>query len=154
MVNNLLQNSFMFRLFSAEEIDKLASIAELVRYEQGQEVFVQNENSNSMFFIKYGSIRITYRTDTGDEVSVAVLGTGSHFGEMAYFDSSRRAGSAQVLEHTEVVRIDFDRLKGLFEAFPTLASKFHQAVAQSLASRLRLTTRDLGHSKARNTLPL
>ncbi len=152
MVSKILSNAFMFRLFSAEDMEKILSIADSVNYEQGQTIFNQNDNSNSMFFLKYGSVRVSRQTSSGDDLSMAVLGTGSNFGEMSFVDGSRRAATATALEHTETIRIDFDRLKELFEAFPSLASKFHQAVAQSLATRLRATTREPAPSKARATL--
>lgn len=154
MVSKILSNTFLFRLFSQEDMEKILSIAEPVNYEQGQTIFMQDESSTAMFFLKYGSVRISRQTSSGDDLSMAVLGTGSNFGEMSFVDGSRRAATATALEHTEAIRIDFDRLKELFEAFPTLASKFHQAVAQTLATRLRATTCDSVPAKARVTLPL
>lgn len=153
MVTKLVHASFMFKTFSPEDMETLSSILESANFEQGQEIFSQNDSADSMYFIKYGTVQVSHRTESGDDLQVAVLGTGSHFGEMSFLDVARRMATATAVEHTEVVRINFKSLQKLFEVHPSLASKFHQAVAQTLASRLRTTTRDLSR-KANKALHL
>ena len=103
-----------------------------------------------MYIVKYGSVDIKRSTTAGDEVEVAVLGTGSHFGEMAFIDGAKRNATANVMETSEILRVDFDKLKALLELNPRISANFYKAVAHFLSGRLTETTKDLSFAREKN----
>jgi CRP-like cAMP-binding protein len=100
--------------------------------------------------IQLGSVRITHKTHSGEEIVVATLGTGSVFGEMALLDGDKRSAVAECIERTEIVRIDYNQFHKLLTDHPLIAAHFHRAVAVFLSGRLRITTADLSFSRELN----
>ncbi len=90
------------------------------------------------------------RSGKDDAVEVAQLGTGGHFGEMSFVDGEPRSATVVALERTELVKLDFDRLRGFFEKNPAVAVKVYRSLALFLCGRLRVTTMDLSFSREKN----
>ena len=81
---------------------------------------------------------------------MAALGTGSHFGEMAFIDGESRSASATALERTELIIVPYEKLKELANSEVHLSEKFHRELALFLCGRLRVTTSDLTFSREKN----
>jgi CRP-like cAMP-binding protein len=78
------------------------------------------------------------------------MGSGSHFGEISFVDEGfKRSATAEVLEHSEIIRFDYSRLRTLFQENPELGAVFYRGVAQFLAKRLRNTTHDFSANRDR-----
>src|SRR5690606_29086689 len=103
-----------------------------------------------LYVIKYGSVRIHQKTVSGENMEVAILGTGSHFGEMAFLDGESRSASATAAEKSDIVELDYEKLQMILkENFP-IAVHFYRELAQFLCGRLRVTTNDLGFAREKN----
>ncbi|MCB0363730.1 MAG: cyclic nucleotide-binding domain-containing protein, partial [Bdellovibrionales bacterium] len=102
---NVLQNVYLFKGLNAEQIAAISEIATVNTYNPTDEIFGQGDQARAAYFIKFGSVRITQKTQSGDTVEVATLGTGSHFGEMPFLDSEVRSASAVAIEKTDLVEI-------------------------------------------------
>src|SRR5436190_1477174 len=136
---NLLQNVYLFKELSSKELDQLNAIAQLESHLIGDEIFIQGDPAVSLYIVKYGTIRIQQRGKNDNMVNVATLGGGSHFGEMPFIDGEHRSATVTVTEPGELVRIDYDRLKGLLMDSPAIAVKVYRAMAHFLCGRLRVT---------------
>ena len=90
------------------------------------------------------------RSGKDDSVDVAQLGTGSHFGEMSFVDGEARSATVIAMEKSEIVKIDFDALRKVFEKEPAIAVKAYRSFAHFLCGRLRLTTMDLSFAREKN----
>ena len=97
-----------------------------------------------------GSVRVLQKGHAGDAIEVAVLGSGSHFGEMAFLDQEKRSATVEALEKTEVLRVDYDKLRAALSTNPVIAVKFLRAMALFLCGRLRVTTNDLSFARELN----
>ncbi len=147
MANSILSNVYLFKGLNSEELNQITQIAKLDTYGMGDLVFSQGERATAMYVIKHGSIRVKHSTASGEEVEVSVLGTGAHFGEMAFVGSSERTATAQVTERSEIIRIDFDKLKALLELNSKIAAVFYKALTHFLVARLSDTTKDLSFAR-------
>lgn len=68
-----------------------------VRYlAEGEQLFAADDQSNAVFFILFGSLRI-YSRDQTSPVPLADLGAGDVVGELAAIDGGGRTGSATAL---------------------------------------------------------
>lgn len=147
---NLLQNVYLFKHMSTEEVLKINHIATTEIFANGDDIFSQGDKASALFVIRYGSVRIYQTSEENDKIEVALLGTGSHFGEMAFIDHEPRSASAVASEKTEVVRLDYEKLKEVLNKNPLIAVKFYESLTHFLCGRLRITTKDLSFAREKN----
>lgn len=150
MNHELLKNIYLFKEMNGDEHKKIAELAQLDTWQRGDEVFTQEEAAKALYVIKYGSVRIFQKGSSGDKIEVAILGTGSHFGEMAFIDGEKRSATAEVMEKSEIFRIDYDKLNTFLKSSPQTAVTFYKALSHFLCGRLRVTTTDLSFSREMN----
>lgn len=148
--NNLLQNVYLFKGLSMEQLEMVNDISHLENYGAGDEVFTQGDMAHSLYVIKYGSVKISQKTSEGDTLQVASLGTGSHFGEMAFLDGEQRSASAMAIEKSEIVAIDYEKLRSLLVQDSSIAVEVYKELAHFLCGRLRVTTNDLSFAREKN----
>ena len=147
---NLLKNVYLFKTLTEEEINVINEIAEMKTYNAGDIVFTESSPSEAMFVINFGSVRIQQKTKDGDDLEIAVLGTGSHFGEMGFLDQEKRSASAVAIEKSDIISIKYDDLKKALESDVNIAKDFYQSLSNFLIRRLRITTTDLSFSRQKN----
>jgi CRP/FNR family transcriptional regulator, cyclic AMP receptor protein len=85
-----------------EAMLRLVSRARWRRYAEGESVLDSGEDSDDVFFILEGSVRIVLRTAFGYEAILNELGAGEHFGELAAIDGIRRSASVTALSRTRL----------------------------------------------------
>lgn len=147
---HLLENIYLFKGLNNEQLDLIEELATMSTFNPGDDIFSQGDKAQALYIIKYGSIRIHQKADSGDNIEVAVLGTGSHFGEMAVLDGEPRSATATAIEKTDVVEIDFEKLKSVLSEHPLIALHFYNKLAHFLCGRLRITTNDLSFAREKN----
>jgi CRP/FNR family cyclic AMP-dependent transcriptional regulator len=144
MSQELLKSIYLFSDFGSRELSELATIVEEDTYQSGDEIFSQGDKASALYVIKFGSVKVLEKAkESSDPVQVATLGTGSHFGEMGFLDTVPRSASVEALEKSQILRIEYDKLKEFLDKTPTNAVTFYRSVARFLSGRLRSTTLDL-----------
>jgi CRP/FNR family transcriptional regulator, cyclic AMP receptor protein len=146
---NLLQNVYVFKELTPKELEMISAIAKVESFNAGDEIFTQGDPAVSFFVIKFGSVKIRH-SGKEDSVDVATLGTGSHFGEMAFVDGEKRSATVIAIERTELVKLDYQDLRRVLEANPAVAVKVYKAFSHFLCGRLRITTTDLSFAREKN----
>lgn len=150
MSRTLLQNVYLFKTLTPDELGAVSEISKSQTFSAGDSIFLRGEPATAMYLIKFGSIKISQTTKSGDNLNVATLGTGSHFGEMPFVDGEARSATASASEQCELVLVPYDRLKQLLEKHPAMATKFYRELSHFLCGRLRATTSDLGFAREKN----
>lgn len=147
---SLLQNLYLFKKLAPDEIKSIDAICESKTYTRGDTIFIKGEPAKAMYMIKHGSVNIQQSTKSGDDLKVATLGTGSHFGEMSFVDGEARSATATCAEPCELVQIPYEQLGVVLSKNPTVAVKFYRELAHFLCGRLRSTTTDLNFAREKN----
>ncbi len=147
---NLLHDIYLFKEMTPSEVEKINAIAQISSYIPGDEIFNQGAGAHALYIIKFGSVRIQQTAYTGDNIDVATLGAGSHFGEMAFVDGENRSATAMAMERTEIISLEFDRLRDCLVQNPSIAVKFYKSLCHFLCGRLRITTSDLSFAREKN----
>jgi CRP-like cAMP-binding protein/ATP/ADP translocase/HEAT repeat protein len=130
----VLQKIELFAHLSQDDFVRLAHRVEEVIYEPGEIICRLNEHGDTMFGIIEGSIRVHRGDDT-----LAVLGVGQCFGEMAIIDSGPRSADCTAVEHTVLLRLgrhqvfsfcfqQIDALKGMMKV---LADRLREIPSQA-----------------------
>lgn len=146
---DLLQNISFFKELSPAELQTVNGIAKVETYGPGDKVFEEGDKADALYVIKFGSVRISHSA-RNNEVDIAQLGSGSHFGEMSFVDGEPRSATVEALEKSELVWIGFAELKSLFDKHPAIAVKAYKSLAHFLCRRLRVTTTDLSFAREKN----
>ncbi len=147
---NLLRKLYLFKDLTDKELEFVTKAAVQKNYMRGDEVFSQGERAKALYLIQAGTIQINQKPESGDVVNVARLGTGAHFGEMAFIDGEARSATATAAEQSELIVIEYDKLSDIFISNPAIATHFYRQMAHFLCGRLRVTTTDLAFVRSQN----
>jgi CRP/FNR family transcriptional regulator len=129
----LLQGLDWFAALTPDELEGLAQGAVTVQLGEGDTVFEEGDRGDRCFVIHSGSVKVLRRFPDGRRLTLARLGPGSMFGELALFGSERRSATVQAAEATVIVGL------GAREVMDVLRSDPEAALGMSvmLADRLR-----------------
>lgn len=142
-----LNKNILFKEFSEEELERIVSISSLEKLATGDVIFEQGNPSDSFFLVKFGTVKITQETASGDSIDVRMVETGGHFGEIPFFDLHKRFATAIAHDKCEIIKIEYGAIKGMLSHYPEMESKFFKAMASFLSNRLRMTATDLCFAK-------
>jgi len=98
----------------------------------GEVIFREGEVGECMYVIQKGQVKVTKGTGVG-EATIAVLGEGEVFGEMALFDLKPRSATTTAFGEARVLCIDRKRLFSVVKRDPTIVFK----IIKSLSDRIR-----------------
>lgn len=101
-------------------------------YGEGEFIFKEGDEGDRMYVIQSGRVRITKKTPSGD-ITIATLGSGEIFGEMALFDRLPRSATARALDEARILSIDKKKLFQTIDRDPTLVFK----TLESMSRRIR-----------------
>lgn len=148
----LLNNLYLFKGLTSDQLKKIEAIAGSESFSKDDPIFSLGETADSFFVIQYGTVRLELddEDDQGNRVEIAVLGTGSHFGEMGFLDNEPRSAHATAASSSSIVRIGYAPMKNLLESDQEIAVHVYRELARFLCSRLRLTTLDLSYERSKN----
>jgi len=111
-----------------------------------QVLFHAGDAGDAMYVIESGKVRICVQAKDGHEVTLAKLGRGDFFGEMALLDGERRSADAVVAEDARLALLSREHFLSFMRSSPDVALEMLTA----LANRLRHTDELLRHSATRN----
>lgn len=134
----------IFAPLSREETEMLAQVASSHVFAPGETVIRAGDPGSSMFVVHNGRVSVQL-TENGRARTVATLGEGGFFGEMALFTGEPRTASVVALEEAEVLEIGHAAMKRVFDANPDLVESLSYIIAerrQGLAASLNIATTD------------
>jgi serine/threonine protein phosphatase PrpC len=134
----VLKGMQLFRYLSYKELVRVMNITETRDFKANDDVIREGEPGDAMFVVLSGSVRLH---KTG--VTVAELGKGQHFGEMALVDRTQRSLTATAREEARLLLIRRKDFYAIIKKEPSLSVKLLWSFVQVLAERLRKTTADL-----------
>jgi len=82
-------------------------------FKKGDYIYLPEEDSQRIFFIKDGKVKIGTYGPTGKEITKAVIGAGEVFGELAMIHDDKRQDFAVAVDNTEVCSIEKGALKSM-----------------------------------------
>jgi CRP/FNR family cyclic AMP-dependent transcriptional regulator len=125
---------------------ELCGLIETVDCPANQVLFHAGDVGDAMYVIESGKVRICVQARDGHEMTLAELGRGDFFGEMALLDGERRSADAVVAEDARLALLSREHFLSFMRSSPDVALEMLTA----LANRLRHTDELLRHSATRN----
>jgi CRP-like cAMP-binding protein len=128
----LLTKVPLFAYLRTDQLSRLAPLLEPVAWPKGVRVFDMGDMGLEMYIITSGRIGISVDPDPGKPLFIAELKAGDALGEMALIDNEPRSATAHVLEDTQALALDKERLHGLLMSYPELGVGMLRALSQRL----------------------
>jgi serine/threonine protein phosphatase PrpC/CRP-like cAMP-binding protein len=137
----------LFKYLSYKGLVKVMNITETRRFRAGARIFEEGSRGDEFFILLGGNVRISK-----GGVTLAELGAGGHFGEMAMVDKSPRSATAVAVDDVKALVIQRRQFYDVMRRDPVMAVKLMWSFIQVLSTRLRLTNREL--LSARETIDI
>ena len=135
----LLHRVPVFSALGDEELAHVAEVAVPRRFDSGEVVFREGDESNTCYIVRSGQARAIREHSDGRSITLANFGPGDIFGELAMFDNERRSATVEAIETTEAIAILGGDMRRLLRQHPDIAIKLLSA----LGRRLRQTNERL-----------
>jgi CRP/FNR family transcriptional regulator, cyclic AMP receptor protein len=159
-IEEALRGSFLFPLLDPEERGRFLAAARPRSWRAGAPIFALGDPGTSMMLVRGGTVRISYPSPEGRSFTLAELGPGTVFGEIALLDGGPRSADASaavdctllvferrdflpLLEHNwrlaeAVLRMVCERLRRADAYIADLAfSELPERLAKTLIARAR-----------------
>ncbi|WP_411820249.1 Crp/Fnr family transcriptional regulator [Hyphococcus formosus] len=94
-----------FEALSDDKLTGLLDAAQTVVFAARKQIFAQGDESDCLYIILSGRVKISVFSDGGKETVLAFMGENEVLGEMGVFDGGPRSASASALEKTRALRL-------------------------------------------------
>jgi CRP-like cAMP-binding protein len=99
----------------------------------GQLIFAAGDVGDGFYVVQAGHVRISAMSATHEERTLAMIGPGDFFGEMAVFDDAPRSATATADTATKTLFVSRDKLLELLRHRPQLALN----IVREVSTRIR-----------------
>lgn len=134
-----LGKSVVFSGLAEDELKRLATIAREISLAPGDVLFEQNEESDGLYIVITGIVRIYLTADDGREATISLLEDGEMIGEIALLDGLPRSAGAAALTETKLVFIPHRPFCELLDS----SAQLSRQVMLMLCERLRAANRQV-----------
>ncbi|MBS1818211.1 MAG: Crp/Fnr family transcriptional regulator [Acidobacteria bacterium] len=119
-IDQILRATPSFRRLSAEDRQRVASVARVRQFARGETVFAEGEPSDFFYSVATGRVKVVKMLPSGKEVILEVFGAGEPLGAVAVYEGRPFPASAITMEETACILIPRTTFFSLLEQYPTL----------------------------------
>jgi CRP/FNR family transcriptional regulator, cyclic AMP receptor protein len=123
-------------IFRGLREDEFAALWERLRrrrFRKGATVFLHGDPGDDLYVVEAGSVKICMTTPDGKEITLAILGPGEIFGELALMDGAPRSSNAVTMEDCQLLLLERSRFIAFVDEHPSVA----RSIIEVLSRRLR-----------------
>jgi CRP/FNR family transcriptional regulator, cyclic AMP receptor protein len=136
----LLKSVALFSDLEGEELERFSHVAVPRSFPAGTRVFHEGDDSDACYIVKEGSFRVTREHSDGRAITLATLGPGEIFGELAMLDGDKRSASAEALTEGELLALPANDVRALLARHPEISLKLVAGLVRRLrAANVRLS---------------
>ena len=128
----LLTRVPLFAELSADELERIGSVAIPRAYPKGVRVFHEGDSSDACYIVRAGDLRVTREHSDGRAIALATLGPGDIFGELAMLDGGTRSASVETLTEAELLALPASDVRRVIAAHGDIAAKLIVAITRRL----------------------
>ena len=132
-LTQLLADVPLFSTLDEREQAELGARLRRRRYRKGEMVFLRGDPGQDLYLVESGSVKIGLTTADGKELTLALLGPGEFFGELALLDGEPRSSDAVVMEPSQFLLLKRSDFLQFLDQHPRVAHR----VMEVLSRRLR-----------------
>jgi len=135
----MISEPTLFAELAPTDIQLIASHGVARRYPKGSVLINEGDESDSLYVIVDGKVKVYLSDDSGKEVILRIQGSGEYFGELAIIDAAPRSASVITLEPTRVSVVT----RAEFEQCMRENEDIALQLIRSLAARVRSLTENV-----------
>jgi CRP/FNR family transcriptional regulator len=136
----LLRSVALFADLEEGALERFSHVAVPRSFPAGTRVFHEGDNSDACYIVREGSFRVTREHTDGRAITLATLGPGEIFGELAMLDGDKRSASAEALTDGELLALPAGDVLALLARHPEIALKLVAGLVRRLrAANVRLS---------------
>lgn len=128
-----LKSTELFKALANEDLEKFSAKLKERVYPPNTAIVREASLGDAMFIIKNGKVEIRKREKAlGVDLTIATLGTGACFGEMALLTGKPRTATVLAVQATEVFVLEKKEFDALLMAHPTISLALNKIVAERI----------------------
>jgi CRP/FNR family transcriptional regulator, cyclic AMP receptor protein len=131
-VIELLRRVQLFSELSPPELERVAQVAIPRSFPRDTRVFHEGDAGDACYIVRSGTCRVTREHSDGRAITLATLGPGAIFGELAMFDGERRSASVEAAQNTELLALPASDMRSLIREHSEMAEKLVVALTRRL----------------------
>ena len=136
----LLRSVPLFADLEEGELERFSHVAVPRSFPAGTRVFHEGDSSDACYIVSDGSFRVTREHSDGRAITLATLGPGEIFGELAMLDGDRRSASAESITDGTLLALPANDVRSLLARNPQIALKLVAGLVRRLrAANARLS---------------
>ena len=136
----LLRSVPLFADLEEGELERFSQVAVPRSFPAGTRVFHEGDSSDASYIVSGGSFRVTREHSDGRAITLATLGPGEIFGELAMLDGDTRSASAESITDGTLLALPANDVRSLLARNPEIALKLVAGLVRRLrAANMRLS---------------
>jgi CRP/FNR family cyclic AMP-dependent transcriptional regulator len=136
----LLRSVPLFAGLEEGELERFSQVAVPRSFPAGTRVFHEGDSSDACYIVSQGSFRVTREHSDGRAITLATLGPGEIFGELAMLDGDTRSASAESITDGTLLALPANDVRSLLARNPEIALKLVAGLVRRLrAANMRLS---------------
>jgi CRP/FNR family transcriptional regulator, cyclic AMP receptor protein len=128
----LLAHVPVFEALEETDLERVAQVAVPRRFETGQVVFREGDESDTCYVVSSGHARAVRSHADGRTITLATFGPGDIFGELAMFDAEKRSATVEAVDDVEAIAILGNDMRRLLREHPDMSAKLVTALGRRL----------------------
>jgi len=132
---DVLSRVSLFEGLSTEELTRLAQRFQVQRFRRQSLILYDDNHEGSFFVIAKGRVKISRLTDTGSEMTLAIMDAGDFFGELSALNGKVLNANVTLLGDVELYVMSRADFMEVLRTSPQIS----MAMIRQLAARLRFS---------------
>lgn len=128
----LLRSVPLFADLEGGELERFSRVAVPRSFPAATRVFHEGDHSDACYIVRSGSFRVTREHSDGRAITLATLGPGEVFGELAMLDGEARSASVEALADGELLALPAGEVRSLLARHPEITVKLIAALVRRL----------------------
>jgi CRP-like cAMP-binding protein len=130
----LLRSVPLFADLEEGELERFSRVAVARSFPAATRVFHEGDRSDACYIVRDGNFRVTREHSDGRAITLATLGHGDIFGELAMLDGEVRSASVEALTDGELLALPAGEVRALLARHPEITVKLIAALVRRLRS--------------------
>lgn len=129
----------IFNHLEQEQMDDVMQAVQSVSFKRGEILFHAGNESDSLYIVNSGQVKIYRLSELGKEQLVRLLNPGDFTGELALFKATVLENYAEAIVDSQICIINRHDLQALLVKYPTISLKVLNEFANRLANSEKQT---------------
>ena len=128
----------LFKYLSSVEREIIYSLCKKRRYENGENILQEGIPAKGLYSIDKGQVTVAKQGKQGEEIFLATIEEGGHFGEMSLLNDEPTSASVVSSGDVALYLMERKAFFGLLDLNKALSNKILRAMCEELSNRLRV----------------